>query len=182
MCDGGAPAGHSQTVYDGFKIVPDCARQSPRPPEYLQETLRQSATMPRPSWYLQETPRRCKTISQTVGAPARDSLTVCDGGKDRVGAGRRLAHGSRQYARPSGNKQQTPRHQPEISRQSPGPVGHLHGFKDSLRCCQVRLGTCNKLQDSLRRCRNRLGTCRFQSSLRRSERLPGTVTDCLGNS
>ncbi|KAH3823786.1 hypothetical protein DPMN_125608 [Dreissena polymorpha] len=62
--------------------ITDCARQSPRPPRHLQETHRQSATMPRPSLYLKETHIRCKTVTQTVGAPAGDSKTVCDVGQN----------------------------------------------------------------------------------------------------
>ncbi|KAH3700798.1 hypothetical protein DPMN_075778 [Dreissena polymorpha] len=48
---------------------------------HLQSIPRQSATVPRPSWHLQETLRRCQTVSQTVGAPAGESKTVCDGAK-----------------------------------------------------------------------------------------------------
>ncbi|KAH3691308.1 hypothetical protein DPMN_192359 [Dreissena polymorpha] len=138
-----APVGHSQTVCDGASLqdrrctcrtlpdslrwchdrlctcrrIPDCARQSPRPPGHLQDTLRQSATMQS----LKETPRRCQTVSQTVGALTGDSLTVCDDGKTRLGAGRRLAHGARKYTTPSGHKQETLRQSATV----PRPSGHL---------------------------------------------------------
>ncbi|KAH3691320.1 hypothetical protein DPMN_192371 [Dreissena polymorpha] len=115
--------------------------------------------VPRPSGHLQENPRLCQTVSQTSGSPARysqtvgddaqseeDSQTVPDGLPDRrdtdrrlpdsmrrrkarLGAGRRLAHGARQYTRPSGHKQETLRQSATV----PRPSGHL---QESPRRCK----------------------------------------------
>ncbi|KAH3845133.1 hypothetical protein DPMN_087406 [Dreissena polymorpha] len=82
-----AHAGDSHTVCGGVKTVWATAGDSQTVLDSLPDrrapvvTNRQSATVPRPSGRLQDTLRRCKTVSQTVGAPAGDSQTVCNGAK-----------------------------------------------------------------------------------------------------
>ncbi|KAH3737240.1 hypothetical protein DPMN_043822 [Dreissena polymorpha] len=56
------------------------------------------------------------------------------------------------------------------------PAGDSQTVSDSLPNPR---GTCKRLKDSLRRCKDRLGSRRFQNSLRRSERLSGTVKTVL---
>ncbi|KAH3733887.1 hypothetical protein DPMN_040326 [Dreissena polymorpha] len=85
--------------------------------------------MPRPSWYLQETPRRRQTVSQTVGAPAGDSQTVCDSGKT-VWA-------------PVGDSHTVPDNIPDRR-------GTRRKLPDSLRRCQDSQGTCRRLPDGAR--------------------------------
>ncbi|KAH3737241.1 hypothetical protein DPMN_043823 [Dreissena polymorpha] len=79
--------------------------------------------MPSPFWYRQETPRRCQTFSQTVGAPAGDSKTVCDGGKT--------------VPAPTGNSHTAPGNIPDRQ-------GTSKRHPDSLRRCQDRQGTCRR--------------------------------------
>ncbi|KAH3816622.1 hypothetical protein DPMN_118140 [Dreissena polymorpha] len=124
--------------------LPD--RKSLRPSVHLQETLSQSATVPRPCLYLQETPRRCQKVSQTVGAPAGASQTVCDGAKTvcsparhaltvpdrfqtRRGTIRRLPDGSGQSPRPSVYLQETPRQSATV------PIPSVH-LQETLTRCQ----------------------------------------------
>ena len=127
----GAPAGDSQTVCDDGKTVWAPAGDShtvpneyTRPSVHKQEIPRQSVTVPRPSGHVQETPRRCKKFYQTVGAPARDSQTVCDDAKT--------------VWTPAGDSQ-------TVSQTD----GDMQGLQDKLRRCQDRLGSYRRLPDSL---------------------------------
>ncbi|KAH3826420.1 hypothetical protein DPMN_128325 [Dreissena polymorpha] len=80
---------------------------------YQQETPRQSETVPRSPLHLQ------RTVSQTGGAPANDTQTVCDGAKTVCVPAldfHTVCDGARQSLRQAGHPQETPKQSVTVPR------------------------------------------------------------------
>ncbi|KAH3866161.1 hypothetical protein DPMN_029217 [Dreissena polymorpha] len=158
-----APARDSRTVGDDAKTVwvpEDCLPDRRGTGRRLAHGARNI-----PDRHLQETPRRCKKFSKIVGATARDSQKDGDDAKTVLvpaGDSQTMPDGLRnrqETLRQSATMPKLSGHQPDTHRQSPRPVRHLQGLQYSLRRCRDRLGSCRRLPDSLRCCQVCLGTC-----------------------
>ncbi|KAH3874746.1 hypothetical protein DPMN_037999 [Dreissena polymorpha] len=128
----------------------------PKPSGRRQETLRQSATMPKLSGHQPDTHR---SLSDRWGI-CRDSNTVCVGAKTVWSA----AGDSKTVC--------------DVAKYVWAPAIDSQTVCDGAKTVLALAGDSLTVPDSLP---DRRGTCRrFLNSLRRSERLSDTFTDCLG--